>query len=545
MADPSPEHFDAVVIGTGFGGSVTAYRLAKAGWKVCVLERGRPWAPGAFGRTPYGVRDLLWDPDRGHFGMFDVWSFSGVNALVGSGLGGGSLIYANVMLEKDPATFDEDGFPFPYEELAPHYDAVAAIQRPERYPLAEPPYDRTGKAHAMVHAAAAAGHRVQHPPLAVRFRDDHGVNRPGRDIDHPRDNLHGVQRETCRLCGECDLGCNYGAKSTLDLTYLSLAHTAGADLRCLCDAQGIDRLGEGRWRVRYRQRLDGRDGHPPHLLDPVERPDREVTAAHVVVACGTVGTARLLLRSRTTAGLDPSLPLGQDFSTNGDVLTMAYGVDRSVDMSHGPVITTSIDVAAHRAFHVQDAGAPAFAMWMLHALGLPGTMATAAGAAAKVAWANLRGRRDPAITDELAKVLGASRSSDRTLALLSMGRDRAGGAFTLDPEDGKTLELSWTEDESRAFFDEMERVIADLVEAMGGEAGRAPWSHLVTVHALGGARMGAPGAGVVDAHGRVHSAPGLHVADGAVLPGPVGPNPSFTIAALADRFATTMIEEGV
>lgn len=537
------ERFDAVVIGSGFGGSVTALRLAQAGWSVCVLERGRPFAPGDFGRSPRGVEHLMWDPDGGRFGMFDIWSFTGVNAVVGSGLGGGSLVYANVMLEKDPDTFAADGFPFGADVLREHYDAVAAIQRAERFPIAEAPYDRTGKAHALRDAAAALGFAVQHPPLAVRFAGDDGRNVPGVPIAGR--NVHGVTRQTCRLCGECDLGCNFGSKSTLDLTWLSLAFDAGAQLRCLCEARDLEPRPErdgGGWRVTYHQRLDGRDDHPRHLLDPVEEPFRTVTAKHVVVAAGTVGTARLLLRNRARAGLG-DLPVGDGFSTNGDVLTMGYGIPRTVDMSAGPVITTSVDVPdaaspSGRELHVQDAGAPAFAMWMLHALGLPGTFMEGAEVVASRLADKLLGRRDTAFADQLADLIGRSRTSDGTLALLSMGRDLPDGSFHVR-EDGD-LDLTWSEDPSRAFFDGMEEVVHRLVAAMGGRPGRAPWSHLVTVHALGGAAMGR----VVDADGNVLGRAGLHVADGSVMPGPVGPNPSLTIAALADKFAAAMVAAG-
>src|SRR5690242_14799485 len=127
----TPGHWDAVVVGSGFGGSTVAYRLAEAGLSVCLLERGKAYPPGSFPRSPLGIRRNFWDPSAGDYGMFNVWSFRGIEGLVSSGLGGGSLIYANVLLRKDPKWFirqDHGGayeyWPVTYDDLVPHYEHV-------------------------------------------------------------------------------------------------------------------------------------------------------------------------------------------------------------------------------------------------------------------------------------------------------------------------------------------------------------------------------------------------------------------------------------
>ena len=158
-------HFDAIVVGSGFGGSVMAYRLAEAGQRVCVLERGRAYPPGSFTRSPYRARESFWDPGRGLTGMYHYWSFKGIDALVSAGLGGGSLIYANVFLRKDEKWFVQedvnDGgyeyWPVNRADLDPHYDRVESMIGLQRYPFEHEPYSRTPKTLAFKHAMETNG----------------------------------------------------------------------------------------------------------------------------------------------------------------------------------------------------------------------------------------------------------------------------------------------------------------------------------------------------------------------------------------------------
>jgi cholesterol oxidase len=507
-------HYDAVIVGSGFGGSVTAYRLAEAGKRVRVLERGRPYPPGGFTRSPYRARESFWDPPHGLTGMYHYWSFRGIDALVSAGLGGGSLIYANVMLRKDPATFAADGLPLEPGELDGHYDTVAAMQHAQPYPWE----DRTPKTRALLEAARLAGLRAERPPLAVAFGD-----RPGESFED--DNLHGAPRETCRLCGACDVGCQYGAKHTVDFTYLSAAVHAGARIRTCCEAHALDR-DDGAWRVRYRQHVAARDGHPDHLLDPDAAPEREVRADRVVLAAGTFGSTGLLLRNR--AGL-PGLSrrLGRAFSGNGDLLLFLRKADRYLDPATGPVITASVRVpdaesASGRGFLIQDAGAPAFSEWLWQGLELPGDVLRAVL------------RRAP------SEIFGTSRASAAMMPLLGMGRDVPGGRMELR---GDRLVLRWPGAASRPYFEALEDTARRLGAALGGRVVRAggPFARLVSAHPLGGCAMARrPEDGVVDPFGRVFGSEGLYVADGSILPGPVGVNPSMTIAALAERIAEAM-----
>jgi cholesterol oxidase len=550
--------YDAVVIGSGFGGSVTAARLAERGWRVLVLERGRPYPPGSFPRTPREIGQGFWDPPSGRYGMFDLWSFSDVNAVVSSGLGGGSLIYANVLLRKPADTFvddDDEAWPIAYDDLEEHYARVERVLTPAPYP------DRlarlTPKNVAMREAAAAMepAREWEASPLAISFPADDRA--PGDPLPDDPDNLHGARRFACRLCGECDLGCNYGAKNTLDHTYLSLAARDGAEIRTLCQVRTIAPA-DGRWLVAYDQHVDARDGIDPRLLDPDDSPQRTVSARHVVVSAGTVGTAKLLLSNADTLG--PIAKLGEGFSTNGDLLTFAWetreaepGADgkrswRFLDMARGPVITGSIrwsddESLTGRMFQIQDAGVPALGEWLFHALELPGDVWAARRKLLRRVWDKLRGERESSVGGELAALFGQGYASAAMLPLLGMGRDVPGGRFYLDA-DGD-LECSWSEQHSAAVFEAIGDASGDIATALGGELRHVPAAHLITVHPLGGCAMSDdPARGVVDTRGNVHGHPGLHVADGSVMPGPVGPNPSLTIAAVADRFADAMIEDG-
>src|SRR5262245_24348934 len=546
-------HYDAVIVGSGFGGSVTAYRLAEAGKRVCVLERGRAYPPGSFTRSPYRARESFWDPPHGLTGMYHYWSFRGIDALVSAGLGGGSLIYANVFLRKDEKWFVQeelrDGgyehWPVTRADLDPHYDRVEAMIGLQRYPFDHEPYSNTPKTIAF--KAAAEANRLDWflPPLLVTFANDGRPPVPGEPIDEDVPNLHGRLRVTCQLCGGCDVGCNFGAKNTLDHNYLTHAAHHGAEFRTLCDVR----------------RLEPRDGggYTVHFLHLDEEPPahRTVTCDHLVLSAGTLGTTSLLLRNRA-AFPRLSRKLGTRFCGNGDLLTLAINcremVDgkptpRIVDPGYGPVITSTarvpdaLDGAEGRGFYLQDAGYPQQLAWILHVLAAPKSLWAWRSSASFLLKNWVRGTPDTDVTAHLADLLQSAELSAGGLPLLGMGRDIPDGRMFL--HNGR-LDLDWNRRRSNEYFARMRATSRGVARALGGRYADNPiWflRRVITVHPLGGAPMGRDASeGVVDAYGNVFGHPGLHVADGSVMPGPVGPNPSFTIAALADRFADHMLE---
>ncbi|KAB2889702.1 MAG: GMC family oxidoreductase [Kofleriaceae bacterium] len=560
------EHVETVIVGSGFGGSVTAFRLAEAGKPVLLLERGNLMPPGSFPRAPHLVRRNFWDPSAGLYGMWNVWFFRKYGALVSSGVGGGSLIYANVLLRKDERWFvtEEPGRPG-YEHwpvsraiLDPHYDNVLAAMSAQVFPE-HAPYCDTGKVlhfrRAVERLAAKDPKRsLVKPPLAVIFASDDRPAQIGTPIGVPGDNLHGCARTTCTLCGECIIGCNTGAKNTLDLNYLSRAKKLGADIRHLHEVRRFRRLpGSGpRFEVTYVV-------HDPGLVEPHDTSaleERVVTCDRLVIAAGALGSTYLMLKNREAIGVR-SKELGARFSGNGDLLAFAIacvGDDKRplrFDPTRGPTITSALREADRldtgnphdgRGFYLEDAGFPSQMAWLAEGLNPIGWLVRVARLMKRFARKLVGMDDDPDVGEEFASVFGSGDLAATLLPLLGMGRDVPDGAFDLaGPRE--RLRLTWSHDRSRDYFDRVEAAARDIAGELRGQFVLNPTSRffkrLVTVHPLGGVPMGRTIAdGVVDSFGRVFECDGLWVLDGSILPGPVGPNPALTIAAIADRAAT-------
>lgn len=527
------ETFDVVIIGSGFGGAVTACRLAEAGRKVLVLERGREWKAADYPRGPNDA--WIWDDDEPEKqnGWIDLRLFGDMAVVQGAAVGGGSLIYANISVEAEPFVF-ESGWPaeIRYETLKPHYETVGKMLN-----VHELPDNQLTERFKLMRDGAEAigeGKRFRKLPLAVTFDKDwhYGLD-DAHDDRHSKfwTNAQGQPQGTCVHCGNCDIGCQVSAKNTLDLNYLAAARQAGAEIRPNHIVRSLQPTGGG-YVVRFDRIDNGR------LLPGDVRADR------VVLAAGSLGSTELLLRCRdehrTLKNLSPRL--GHGWCSNGDFLTPALYRDRRISPTRGPTITCAIDFLdgsqGGNRFFVEDGGFPDVLGNSFADLGR--NLGKASGNLGRLA----------GLLDSMAE--GRDPLSF-VMPWFGQGMDAPDGRMYLGRPwwkfwARKSLQMDWDVGRSEAMVSGMVAMHKRLSEATGGLPVVPPsWTlfrDLITPHPLGGCGMADdPRHGVVDARGRVHGHPGLYVADGAVFPGPVGLNPSRTIAALAEHVAASMVAE--
>jgi cholesterol oxidase len=555
---------DYLVIGSGFGGSVAAAELAAAGKQVCVLERGKAYPPGSFPRTPSGIGRNFWDPAAGLQGMFNVWHFGTVSAVVSSGLGGGSLVYANVLLEKDRTSLNEryytqphpeggtETWPFGYQDLAEHYTALRHFLDVQTVPRSLLPQ----WSPKTLLFEGVSQDQAYLAPLGVHFHDP-ATGRPavGAPLPLPRyGSIFGDDtfRRTCRMIGECDVGCNEGAKSSMDHTYLSLAAHHGAvicirtEVRTLtCDPAADVEYPYTVGCVVHRKDDEGRPGHRAVPVD--------IQARHVILAAGSLGTTYLMLANRESLCLRGSAfdKVGHRFSTNGDLLAFAVPTDsRDFAPTRGPVITAyrrvdslDADGAPVRAY-LEDGGFPSFMTWVLKIQDAPGILwRTLRHLFDLLPWWPRRGR-DTDMGAEISGVLGSSPGTARSLPLLGMGTDVPAGTLFLS-RDRKRLQCCWDPKKSASFFESLESQLRELCGRLSADfVPKHPAKRVITVHPLGGCPVDTSRSpGVVDGYGKVHGTEGLWIVDGSVMPGPIGANPSLTIAAFARRAARKILAD--
>jgi cholesterol oxidase len=513
---------DVIVIGSGFGGAVTACRLAEAGLSVIVLERGQEWSPANFPRQPGDawVFDPLHPEDR--HGWFDIRMFPYMTVIQGAGVGGGSLVYANISVEAKPDTFD-DGWPAPitYDLLAPYYATVGQMMEVQKVPETQWP-ERT---RLLRDAATAAGWADRFRPLELAVRFDSKWTYTQNDPFNPNKtvvgpNAHGVEQGTCVHLGDCDLGCPVRARNTLDFNYLAVARNKGATILPLHVVNRIKAVSGGGYQV---------------LADDVSSGAKVATtftAPRVVVACGSLGSTELLLRSRAKQGLtNLSAKLGKGWSSNGDFLTPALHLFRDVLPTRGPTITAAIDlldsVYEDQAIFVEDGGFPDVVRENFDST------------------TPVSGQSDflEHVTETLRPILSSIDVVRRVMPWFAQSRDAAEGEFSL--KNGN-LWLEWDPDPSVPTIDAVVDVHRKLATLTGGMAlTPLPWAlghDLITPHPLGGCRMGATKSqGVVNGYGEAFGHPKLYVADGSIVPKALGLNPSRTIAALAEHIAANII----
>ena len=517
--------YDLIVIGSGFGGAVTSCRLAEAGLRVLVLERGRRWGPDSF---PRKIGDpWVWDPvhPEKKNGWLDFRVQRGVSVAQGAGVGGGSLIYANVVIEPPAALFD-DGWPevITFAELKPYYQRVDAMLRPRVVPDRQLPL----RFKLLREAGAALGHadRFRPMPLAVTFDDDwNGENGSSLKQSKTWINEHGREQGTCVHCGNCYLGCQVNARNTLDLTYIAKAESHGAEVRPLHVVRAIAPNRSG-YRVDY-DRIENNRLVPGYA-----------TAERVIVSAGSLGSTELLLRCRdefrTLPRISPAL--GSHWSANGDFLSISIQ-QQAVNPTTGPTITAALDFLDGQVdggrFFVQDGGFPDFFRAIVEGeLKFDFRNLQFSAMVFSLAWVLRR-------QGQLANMMPwFGQSVDASDGRLYLGRS------ALAPWRRK-LKLEWHVQHSKPTIDTIVAMHRELARATGGRM-LAPvlWTllkTLVTPHPLGGCRMADTAErGVVNHRGEVFGYRNLFVADGSVIPRAIGLNPSKTISAVSERIAALM-----
>ncbi|TYB36316.1 GMC family oxidoreductase [Micromonospora sp. AP08] len=519
--------YDVVVIGSGFGGSVTALRLAEKGYTVGVLEAGRRFADDEFPRTSWRARRFLWAPKLGCYGLqritllrsADRKAGGGVMVLAGAGVGGGSLVYANTLYEPldafyaDPQWRDITDW---RDELARHYDQAKRMLGVTTYPIV------TGADRAMraVAERMGVGHTFHATPVGVH------IGRPGERVPDPYFGGVGPDRTGCSHCGSCMTGCRHGAKNTLVKNYLWLAERLGAQVHPLTTVTAVRPAAGGGYEV-----------HTERTGAWVRKRRRVIHAGQVVFAAGALGTQRLLHEMKATGALPHLSPrLGELTRTNSEaILGASVGPGqarrRGLDFTEGVAITSSFHPDPQTHIEPVRYGKGSNAMGLLQSLLVDG------GPHRVRRWLGSIVRQ-PALAARMLSVRGWSertvialvmQSADNSLTT-SYRRGRFGRRLVSGPGHGAP-NPTWIPAGNEAV-----RLLAEEIDGTPGGAVTEPFNIPMTAHILGGAVIGeGPERGVVDPYHRVHGHPGLHVVDGAAVSANLGVNPSLTITAQAER----------
>lgn len=517
---------DVVIVGSGFGGSVAALRLAEKGYRVRVYEAGRRFEDDDFAKTSWNLRRYLWAPMLGCYGVQRIHRLPHVMILAGAGVGGGSLNYANTLYQPGPAFFQDPqwrGIAEWESELSPHYaTAKRMLGVVEHYP-------HTGPVERIMAGAAddlGVGSTFRRAPVGVWF------GKPGERTTDPFFGGEGPDRTGCTLCGNCMVGCRVGAKNTLMKNYLALAERRGVSIEALRTVSEVRELPGGGFAVTT-QRSGAWFRHGR----------RTVTAKQVVLAGGTWGTQQLLHRMKASGALPRvSDALGRLTRTNSEALdgTVATAVPESLELARGIAITTSFHVDDRT--HVENVryGPGSNLMGALATVLVPGDR----GLGTRLGSLIRQVLRSPVRQFRLGNL---RRWSERGIIALVMQTADNSLTLSLRRRFGR-LVMTSAQGHGEPNPSHLPQAhtaaaaIARRVEQEGGVSAeaRGSWPEVfgipLTAHFLGGAVISAsPEDGVIDPYHRVWGHPGLHVVDGSAVPANPGVNPSLTITALAER----------
>lgn len=536
-------HYDAVVVGSGYGGSITAVRLAELGMNVCMLERGKEWVPGEMPDTPSGFVENLRHVDHrcGLFskplGLYEYLAHDDIDVLQGCGLGGTSLINANVAIRPDRELFAESRWPKALQQEADSGKIWDWYAEAEKGLGANPHPNALELKKVQALKKGGAGHsdaEFSALNIVVNFNGE-------------RTNSLGEIQAECTDCGDCITGCNVGAKNTLRMNYLPQARAHGAAIFTRIEVSHIQANADGGFSVWYRRNSEHGQGELESL-----------SARKVVLSAGSLGSTGILLRSARN-GLPLSRRLGDHFGGNGDFFGIAYNNDeitnvmgfgnhpeseRSV-VQPGPSIVGVVQYHRKAEFRqritIEDLGVPSGLVDIVRKTLPKLSLLTGSDT-------------DPGLSDKVRELRrmgmdlmgwNATGALNSSMVYLAMGVDGSQGRLSLTDSDH--IDIQWEGIADRPIFETINKEIRAHAEALGGTFIENPrWSflggrNLITAHPLGGCSLADdPDHGVVDDQGRVFDGEGgvhegLYVIDGAIIPMALGVNPLLTISALAAR----------
>jgi cholesterol oxidase len=537
QSDEGTYDYDVIVVGSGFGGSVTALRLTEKGYSVGVLEAGRRFTRDTLPKNSWDIKNYLWAPRLGMYGIQRIHLLGNVMVLAGAGVGGGSLNYANTLYVPPKPFFEDPQWKDITDwegELKPYYDQARRMLGVRLNPTMTP---------SDVHLKAAAermgvGDTFHMAPVGVFFGDGQDADgatgaKPGEEVADPYFGGAGPSRKACTECGECMTGCRHGAKNTLNENYLHLAEKAGAVVHPMTTVVSVTD--------------DSRGGYAVQTLPTDERrkgEGRTFTARRVVLAAGTYGTQTLLHRMKAGGQLPYlSKRLGELTRTNSEALVgaqtdnrryrKAHGTPRA-DFTQGVAITSSIHPDENTHIEPVRYGKGSNAMGGLSILQVP----YAEGSSRVAGWL-VNAARHPLL---VCRSLSNRRWSERTIiGLVMQSLDNSLTTYLKPKGAGKGL-LTARQGHGAPNPKQIKaasRAASVIAEEINGFAGSNVGELMgtpLTAHFLGGCPIGAGAEeGVIDPYHRLYGHPGISVVDGAAVSANLGVNPSLTITAQAER----------
>jgi cholesterol oxidase len=515
-SDETQLDHDVLIIGSGFGGSVSALRLTEKGYRVAVLEAGRRFADEDFATSSWRLRKFLWMPRLGCYGIQRIDKLKDVLILSGAGVGGGSLVYANTLYEPLDPFYQDPAWGHITDwraELAPYYDQAKRMLGVTVYPYVSPADEIVKR----VAERMGVGGTFHHTPVGVFFGD------PGKTVADPFFGGAGPDRSACLNCGACMTGCRHNAKNTLVKNYLHLAERAGAEVHPMTTVVAVRPRAGGGYEVETRS------------TDRRFRAHRTITAEQVVFSASTMGTQKLLHAMRDQGHLPRvSKRLGLLTRTNSEALLGSIADGTDVDYSEGVAITSSFHPDEFTHIEPTRYGKGSNAMSLMQTVLTDGGSPTARWRVwLTQMWAQKR---------NLFKLYDLRHWSERTIiALVMQTHDNSITTYT---KRGLTGRRRLTSRQGHgapnpAFIEPGHRAVQLMAEEMGGTPGGTigePFNVPLTAHFMGGCAIGdSPETGVVDPYQRLFGHPGLHVADGSTITANLGVNPSLTITAQTER----------